>query len=705
MPRRREEKDDYSDPELEDYKYRYYKELRDGKERVRVSENIFRCPYCYDKRWNEYDYKELHRHASRIGSDSKSEKFKDRARHLGLVKYLERCIDAKRLSSSQSTGKATQRVDGRTDSKRNETRSPATTPTELEDRLENVNVTPSISSTRITEPTKKVETIGNANSKLVESTRSLYGKSSQSIPARLELSKRKTKEELIVWPWMALVANIPVEYKDGRYVGDGGRKLRDEWTSKGYNPLKVHPLWSRRGHSGFAIVEFKKDWDGFQNAMAFEKAFEVENHGRKDWYTVRRKGDQLYAWIAREEEYNSTGLIGEYLRKNADLKTVSDIETEDKRKDMKLVSNLTNALEVKNMKCEEITREISKTEIFMRNVMKQKEEMIQSYNEEMNQMQKDAADQLEKIFADHERSKSQLEAQRQKLELVEKELEEREALNTNEKRKLDIEKKMNERAILAQKMADEKMWKLAEGQKRDKEKLHKKVIELEKKLDAKQALELEIVRMRGAVQVMKHVSEDGNLEDKRKMETIEKDLKDKEEDLEQMEALNQALIVKERQSNDELQEARKELINGFKDSKAFIGVKRMGELDAKPFSNAAKIKYACDEFVEKAMEMCSLWEDYLRDPSWHPFKVISVGEGHKEIIDEEDEKLKSLKNECGDEVYKAVTKALAEMNEYNPSGRYPLPELWNSKEERKATLKEGVSLMLKQWKTYKKKRN
>lgn len=150
-------------------------------------------------------------------------------------------------------------------------------------------------------------------------------------------------------------------------------------------------------------------------------------------------------------------------------------------------------------------------------------------------------------------------------------------------------------------MADEKMWKLAEGQKvcypfsawptlrrqqfimiliidmtlnikwqRDKEKLHKKIIELEKKLDAKQALELEIVRMRGAVQVMKHVSEDGNLEDKRKMETIEKDLKDKEEDLEQMEALNQALIVKERQSNDELQEARKELINVLSLSLSYV---------------------------------------------------------------------------------------------------------------------------------------
>lgn len=57
-------------------------------------------------------------------------------------------------------------------------------------------------------------------------------------------------------------------------------------------------------------------------------------------------------------------------------------------------------------------------------------------------MQKDASDQLQKVFTDHEGSKSALEAQREKLELVEKELEEREALNSNEKRKLEHEKKM-----------------------------------------------------------------------------------------------------------------------------------------------------------------------------------------------------------------------------------------------------------------------
>lgn len=76
----------------------------------------------------------------------------------------------------------------------------------------------------------------------------------------------------------------------------------------------------------------------------------------------------------------------------------------------------------------------------------------------------------------------------------------------------------------------------------------------------------------------------------------------------------------------------------------------------------------------------------------------------QEIIDENDEMLKNLKNEYGDEVYKAVVTALMEMNEYNPSGRYTVLELWNFKEGRKATLKEGVAHILRQWKLHKRRR-
>jgi len=76
----------------------------------------------------------------------------------------------------------------------------------------------------------------------------------------------------------------------------------------------------------------------------------------------------------------------------------------------------------------------------------------------------------------------------------------------------------------------------------------------------------------------------------------------------------------------------------------------------------------------------------------------------QEIIDDTDEKLRGLKGEWGDEVYNAVTTALKEINECNPSGRYIVPELWNNKRGRKATLHEGCSCILKEWKLNKRKR-
>ena len=63
-------------------------------------------------------------------------------------------------------------------------------------------------------------------------------------------------------------------------------------------------------------------------------------------------------------------------------------------------------------------------------------------------------------------------------------------------------------------------------------------------------------------------------------------------------------------------------------------------------------------------------------------------------MNDEDEKLEGLKKDYGEEVYKAVASALMEINEYNPSGRYIISELWNYQEERKATLREGVKFLL-----------
>lgn len=73
----------------------------------------------------------------------------------------------------------------------------------------------------------------------------------------------------------------------------------------------------------------------------------------------------------------------------------------------------------------------------------------------------------------------------------------------------------------------------------------------------------------------------------------------------------------------------------------------------------------------------------------------------QQILDEDDEKLQKLKNDWGEEVYKAVETALLEMNEYNAIARYVVPELWNNKEGRRASLKELVQYLLKQIKSLK----
>lgn len=286
-------------------------------------------------------------------------------------------------------------------------------------------------------------------------------------------------------------------------------------------------------------------------------------------------------------------------------------------------------------------------------------------------------------------------------------MEKREVRSENESRKLADEIEKNavrnsslEMAAMEQLKADENVLKLAEDQKRQKEDLHKRIIQLEKQLDAKQAIELEIEQLRGSLNVMKHIGDDGDMEVLKKVDTIHKMLREKEGDLDDLEALNQTLIVKERKSNDELQDARKELVNGLKEMSTGgeIGIKRMGELDNKPFHEAMKRKYNEADAEDRAIEVCSLWEEFLRDPEWHPFRVITINGVSQEVIDEEDEKLNGLRDEYGVEAYNAVTTALKEINEYNPSGRYIISELWNYSEGRKATLQEGLAVLTKIYK-------
>ncbi|KAK7305735.1 hypothetical protein VNO77_43645 [Canavalia gladiata] len=252
------------------------------------------------------------------------------------------------------------------------------------------------------------------------------------------------------------------------------------------------------------------------------------------------------------------------------------------------------------------------------------------------------------------------------------ELEESKALNGMQQEKFTEEIRKNVMKIGSLQMAlkqqndDNAISKLAEELKVQNEQLNAKVIQLEKQLKCNQMLELENQQLKGKLDVMKHMED----EFLKMVGALHMNVMEKERLLKDSEDFNQSLIVKERESNDELHKGRMKLIGYIAESSpsANIGVKRMGEIDTGPFLKAmsAKRRYNKEEAEQKALE----------------------------IIDGEDEKLKGLKKEMGVGAYKAVVAALTEMNEYNPSGRFMITEIWNKGEGRRASLEEGIVFLL-----------
>lgn len=61
-----------------------------------------------------------------------------------------------------------------------------------------------------------------------------------------------------------------------------------------------------------------------------------------------------------------------------------------------------------------------------------------------------------------------------------------------------------------------------------------------------------------------------------------------------------------------------------------IGVKRMGDLDDKPFLNACKKRFSAQEAEIQATTLVSLWQSHVVNPKWHPFKIIDP-EGNAQV--------------------------------------------------------------------------
>ncbi|KAK1589404.1 hypothetical protein Q3G72_033672 [Acer saccharum] len=95
----------------------------------------------------------------------------------------------------------------------------------------------------------------------------------------------------------------------------------------------------------------------------------------------------------------------------------------------------------------------------------------------------------------------------------------------------------------------------------------------------------------------------------------------------------------------------------------------------------------CSNKKEKELERAGKLDELLEEGG----KLDNALTPRKVLID----------NKHGEEVYRALTVALKELNEYNLTDRSMVQELWNFGENRKATMIEGALHVLENLKTTK----
>ena len=210
--------------------------------------------------------------------------------------------------------------------------------------------------------------------------------SSLEKPLQIVVYKPKTTksdEEVFVWPWMGIVVNLQYELKGEDFFKESEERLRAQLSR--FRPLQVTILGvgDDKDQTFCAIIKFAKDWSGLKDALAFEKHFIVEQYGKTDWIKINRRKDDLYGWLARSDDYNSSGPIGQHLRENGDLRSVGDLEREGMQETDKRVAHYARQIGVTNYHMSELELRNNQIAMKLDRMMEEKDRLIEEHNESM----------------------------------------------------------------------------------------------------------------------------------------------------------------------------------------------------------------------------------------------------------------------------------------------------------------------------------
>ncbi|KAK7411593.1 hypothetical protein VNO78_03028 [Psophocarpus tetragonolobus] len=521
-------------------------------------------------------------------------------------------------------------------------------------------------------------------------------------------------DERFVWPWTVIVANI-----FGMQKHEPEKCDSKHWLKKFelYKPKEAHVLHGTdEDPGGHVVLEFGTEWTGFRLMMKLDTVFLADKHGKND-YESRKVGhvSGLYGWCARAEDYNSEGLVGTYLRENAELKTTSKVHQEAWKEKTKTLDHLVGEMGYANEMYHQMEEKINVDNMSLNKMMKETNWLQQTRAADIKLMQESARKRVFKVMQETEKLQHDINTRNAELDRWCQKLIEQETSTIQERRKFEEEKKRKVESLM---LASEEQMKarcdfasLLEKHQMEKKTQTDALLKLEKEMENEHKLRLEIAELEGQIKVLKCMNVEGADHEKSK-----KEIKEMEEKLEDLifdgsvkDDENQALQKKEQQAKAELEEARQELIKElprFLQRVTNIGIKKIGEINAKTFRKVCKTRYKeSKRALQESNKLLAKWQKEVLDSAWHPFKILEVeGKEKQEVIDEDDSKLSSLKEDLGNELYEAVVTALKELHEYhnsnhaevnpNSSEKSVIPVIWNFKTGRRATLTEALNYII-----------
>lgn len=93
------------------------------------------------------------------------------------------------------------------------------------------------------------------------------------------------------------------------------------------------------------------------------------------------RDDKPYGWVAREADYNGSGIVAKNVKKKRDLKTVSQIQEEDERRMTQLVQNMSQSIVMKKICKQELENKVNENSLCL--------ESLQIHNDMLNKTYKE----------------------------------------------------------------------------------------------------------------------------------------------------------------------------------------------------------------------------------------------------------------------------------------------------------------------------